>query len=134
MVKGNDQGFTLLEVLIAGVILFITVAAATSVFSSAVKSKLAASSTIKSSVYAKYIASNISFLMQQGERSGSSNFDGVNYSWRAQQSDRKPIRQIPQEGSSSQSVNGNAILWRVELQLEEQHRAQNFSFAVTTWE
>lgn len=133
-------GFSLLEVLIAGFILFLVVSTASVVFSGAIKSKVNAENAVLMHGYTPLIAEHVATLVTMGESSGSSRFLDVEYSWVAKSQKQKPIQALSdglQGGSDNQPLavagtNKTATLWLVTVNLRGSTRKE-FSFNVTTW-
>lgn len=133
----NKNGFTLLEVLVAGFILFISITTATVVFSSAKKSNQVATSTIKVAGYVPLIRDHIKTTLTTETKptSGEGYFMGLEYSWNAKLSDNRPAK-------SSFSVEGGVLntnsrlinLWKVNLVVKEKERESDYAFFVTGWD
>lgn len=121
----STRGFTLIEVLIAGVILFMVIAATTMVYRSALLSSNKAQDVLAISGYIPQIVDNITDQLQQQDTGTQTSLQGqglsmqINYNWQG--------RLIQAKGAPSvlDSFTGELLaqparyrLWQIELELK----------------
>lgn len=110
------KGFTLIEVLVASFILFLVIGTVTITYSGAVKGTLSASEAVKLHSYVPLLAEHITLSVRAGERNGKDNFLDIQYEWKTQLLESKPVAQFYDQNSfQMQSSNKDAFLWQVLL-------------------
>jgi len=120
----RQQGFTLIEVLIAGVILFMVIASTTLVYRSALLSSNKAQQTLTITGYIPIIADNITEQLQQldlgkqNKLQGDGRFMDVSYSWQGSLIQAKAAQPLL-DGFSGQTVEQapRYRLWQIDLEL-----------------
>lgn len=130
------KGFTLLEVLVAGFILFMSLSTATIVFTASTKSSASATNSIKISGYTPFIRNDIKIALTGEDRktSGNGHFMGLTYDWRAQITDSDKATAVFLEESAGFEQDTRTItLWSVDLTVFNGERAEDFHFLVTSW-
>ncbi len=135
--KNNQQGFTLIEVLIAAIILFSAIALVAELFSaSSLSSKKAAkiaqynqtiplaNRKIQQEVLTRAKNRNLTSLQ------GSENLFGINFTWRAERiAFLPPARQAEDEDSRPAKFG----LFTVVVDTEQGSRKAEYQFDVATW-
>lgn len=133
----GSRGFTLLEVLIAGVILFMVVGTGTVVYTSALKSTSSAMNALERAAYVpiliESIKSQIRVITETKEYKGDGGLpDGSRYRWTAVIKDSLPALQVFSEESGGFSDSAKTIeLWQVELVLNDGRTTRQIEFVVT---
>tara|TARA_B110000046_G_C12725676_1_gene286454 strand:- start:114 stop:524 length:411 start_codon:yes stop_codon:yes gene_type:complete len=132
----RQRGFTLLEVLLAGFILFITITAMTMVYRGAIltSSKAEASLTMSAALpfIRPLVTDQIRAKTEPDDRLGAGQYGTVNYSWTAIVSHRgRPSLEMLE-------VNGAGdvyeyLLWNVQLTLSLNNRVEKYIFQEMTW-
>gem|GEM_PF-1563203 len=127
-------GFTLLEVLISGFILFLALTAMSEVYRGALLSSIKAESALQISSAVPSIHSNIVEVMRENSNSdlryGEGKFGHLEYSWKAM-----PIY----EGEPSQFLQedyGDEIryfLWQIDLEVTNKTQTRGYSFLEVSW-
>lgn len=129
----KQAGFTVIEVLIASFILFLVISSASLIFSSTVKSKQSATQSLLLYSYVPVLMDHIEAQIQYHDNmtSGKGYFMGVNYTWRAAVSERKPVDF--EQGVGTTPTN-EALLWKVILTVSVDRKSENFDFSVVSWQ
>ena len=134
----NSKGFSLLEVLIAGVILFAAISTAALVYTSATKSAIQASKSISFSAQLPLILETIkSNLRQSGsvaDKNGQGNLPFGQYQWRAVAGQvKRPLPQLSVDSGQFSVPDVNIVLWSVELDVTIDNTSRQYSIFVTGW-
>ena len=132
-----SRGFTLLEVLVSGFILFLVVTTASMVFSGAIKAKLNAENSLRISAYAPLLTEHVMVEVKQNNLQGKGEFLGVSYRWSSERLAREPMISLSagvEQGKVSVVSQRNALLWNVTLTLEEGRNRETFVFETVAWE
>jgi hypothetical protein len=131
----KHNGFTLLEVLVAGFILFISLSAATLVFTSSNKSSASATSAAKISVYSSLIRDDIKISLTGDDKinSGSGSFMDINYRWLAKIEESKDAVSMLPEDAGSEDLLQKITLWNVDMVLSLDDKEHDYQFFVTSW-
>jgi Tfp pilus assembly protein PilE len=121
----STKGFTLIEVLIAGVILFMVIAATTMVYRSALLSSNKAQDVLAISGYIPQIVDNITDQLQQQDTGTQNSLQGqglsmqINYNWQGRLIQAKSAPPV------IDSFTGELLaqparyrLWQIELELK----------------
>jgi prepilin-type N-terminal cleavage/methylation domain-containing protein len=138
------RGFTLIEVLVAGFILFLVVSSASIVFNGAVKSKQSATTSLISNAYVPILIEHISVQVRKRTDGpdvlqGQGHFLGVDYNWQAAVVRRAPVKPQRNDESGEQSGNiqgessGEALLWQIQLFTDVDRKQHDYIFNVTSW-
>lgn len=135
----KTRGFTLIEVLIASLILFVVISSATIVFNGAVKSKQNATSAITNYAYVPILMEHVAVQIRResssevNEIQGKGHLFGADYRWQATIEREAPIKTGP-TGESAAALQGQrAILWGVAVTVLYNNREQDYIFNVTSW-
>ncbi len=133
------KGFTLVEVMIAGVILIMTVTAMTMVYRTAALSSGKASDNVNFSGSVGMIFNTIQGHVRGGNAtqpmSGSGNLADVNYSWSTQLIDKKGAAEkfdIDEGKWMEQPVR--YYLWNVELIVTKGNKERIYNYKELSWE
>lgn len=139
MNKANIKGFTLLEVMVASVILISSIAAISISYRGALIASQRADNNIQVSGVMPVIMAQVSEGLQQldnGENKLVQNGEswGVKYQWQAELIDFKspPERFDPDEGDFIVD-KPRFRLWLVDLQVEKGSVIQNYQFNELSW-
>lgn len=137
-----QQGFSLIEVLVASLILFLTVTIMLTLYQGAILSSQKAEDSLESIPYIKQLQNNISEalemhsdlspIIQDGE------IDDVSYTWSARVITKG--RAAHPENPSLDQINGSArsvttiiYLWEVQLTITYNGTDSEFTFWELTW-
>ena len=136
MFPKRQQGFTLLEVLLAGFILFLTIATMTMVYRGALLSSSKAEQSLQMSAAVLPVREVISDGFRNGDFSLSGSGEGTygqySYTWEAYlDSTGKAESTIPEFGSQNRMYEFK--LWRVEMTLTDGPRYRNYEFRELSW-
>lgn len=82
--KSSEQGFTLLEVLVAGVLLFAAVATAAQVYRGALHAFSRAQDTTQIQAVVPLLLSQVQYHLDQGEQQGEGQFGPIIYRWQSE--------------------------------------------------
>lgn len=132
----KQSGFTLVEALIASLIMFIAIGIFTMVFRGAIISSQKASANIEISAAANLVVERISAELTNRHSGKNANGEGkifdFNYTWRAKvkSSAKPPSRYL---GGSKVQADHTAKLWQVDLTFEKDERIVAFQFEEVTW-
>ncbi len=141
MFKGtrHSDGFTLLEVLVASVILISSIAAISLSYRGALVASQRADINIQIAGVMPIIVAQISERIKQLDDGGTELSDsgknfGVEYSWQAQLINFKaaPERFDPDEGNFIQD-SARYRLWRLDLQVEKNGLKQQYQYNEFSW-
>lgn len=136
MIHLNQKGFTLIEVLIASFIMFISIAAFTLVFRSSILSSEKAEENVSNSAYVEVIFGEISGVLFQHKNSselqGSGNLFGMRYTWQAKviDSTRPPARYF---GDTLTQADHLAKIWLIELSVSYNQKVSEYQYQEVTW-
>jgi len=136
--RRKQIGFTLIEILIAGVILFSVISIVSTVYRGAVLSSGKASRSIELSAAVPLLLDTIRFHIRQSKESSSLNqegiIDGIIFQWQANiiKEGAPPKRFSPEDGSII-DFSPRFYLWKVELQLEKGERQEYYEFEELSW-
>lgn len=133
----NQQGFTLIEVLVASFILFLVIAAVTLVYRGALISSHKAERALKFSSLVEPISENIKLQLQSStnsERQGQGTMGEINYNWHATQTfqAKSPPSADAESGNISQG-NKTFRLWDITLNLELKSASRQYHFSEVSW-
>jgi prepilin-type N-terminal cleavage/methylation domain-containing protein len=134
--KTRVKGFSLIEVLIASFILFISLAVFTQVFRSAIISSEKAEHNVLIALYTQLISDKISTELKNSHQLSALNSGGsmmgVKYTWAASilSVSKPPKRYIGQVLSQAEHI---VKLWQVKLVIEHDNKISEYSFEEVTW-
>ncbi|MGI2120357.1 PulJ/GspJ family protein [Shewanella oncorhynchi] len=134
----KSKGFTLIEVMVAGVILFIALSSMTMVYRTAVISSLKASGNVTFSsnvgLIINTIQGNIRNTHLSEPSSGEGTVGGVNYKWSTSLIENKGAakRFDVDEGMWVEQPK-KFYLWNVELVVEQGNKTRNYHFKELSW-
>ncbi|WP_170309532.1 PulJ/GspJ family protein [Litorilituus lipolyticus] len=134
-IRHPHQGFTLIEVLIASVILFAIItllyqAIAQSTHSSDIARKNLEINSVMPLITGK-IKSQLSGRFFQVQNSGEGELLGINYIWHAEQLQKKPLRQSFADQDFENYTN--IFLWQVSLTLHSHSKNQTIRYQEVSW-
>ena len=132
------RGFSLLEVLIAGVILFASISAASLVYTSATKSSQQASRAISFAAQVPLVVETIKTNLRQSSSSSQQYGEGPllfgQYNWNATAEQvKRPIPILSVDSGQFQSPDIDIVLWKVNLTVTINEDQRQYSFYVTGW-
>mgnify|MGYP001597454332 FL=1 len=132
----QQQGFTLLEVLLAGFILFLTIVTMSMVYRGALLSSSKADASLQMSAAVLPVREIISDGFRNGDFSLSGSGEGTygqySYSWEAYlDSTGMTESSIPEFGYQNRVYEFK--LWRVEMILTDGSRYRNYEFRELSW-
>jgi Tfp pilus assembly protein PilV len=135
-VGSKSDGFTLLEVLLAGFLLFLTISAMTMVYRGAVLSSDKADSSMSVSASApsirRLVTAELRASEQEYDRSGFGQFGAMDYSWQAKTVYQgRPSLEILEVNGSGDVVE--YFLWEVELTIRKKNLTRKYSFTELSW-
>jgi len=134
--KKSVMGFTLIEVLIASFIMFISLAAFTLVFRSALLSSEKAELNVSSAAYTNLIVGKISSELKNSHQLTTSQGTGLllgrKYQWQARviSATNPPARYF---GNVLAQAEHQAKLWQVNLSVQVGNKLSDYSFEEITW-
>lgn len=136
----NKNGFTLIEVLVAAVIIFATIATTTMIYSGAVQSSRKAEQALAISGYLPMLIEQIESELRQRDTGSGSRIQGngqisrIQYQWQAELTDRTApmARPDPLSGELIQQP-ARYRTWKVSATLSYMDKSQAFDFAVLTF-
>lgn len=136
--NSKQQGFTLIEVLIAGFILFIVLVTVSQVYQAANRSSERATAMVTMQGVTPLLLDTIRFRIREAnseepmEQEGILN--GVIFQWRASIVQRgAPPDRIDVEQGEMISFEDKFFLWQVDLTLKLENTERSFEFQELTW-
>ena len=133
MSENNQAGFTLLEVLIASVILFSVIVTSTLVYRGAILSSDKAEQALSVSVAAhaiqRIVTDDFRQLTDRSQPLGEGRYGEVTYSWRAEET---------HTGTRTGAVDGSTparefSLWQIHLTISKGKMTKQFQFSEISW-
>lgn len=127
-----SRGFTLIEVLVATLILFATLGAMTELLRTTLMSSGSAEGALVLSQAAAELQPQIAFSIEHGgaaaaRQGGEGRHGSIRYRWSA-----KKLREAPRFAPAGEELGGPVyppvILWNIELQIEDRRRQRRFFF------
>jgi prepilin-type N-terminal cleavage/methylation domain-containing protein len=142
-----QAGFSLIEVLVAAVILFAVVTASLLIYRSAMATSIRAESALRMSMDIPQARQLVTAQLQGGfanpPRSGRIELSGVNVSWQAQFAGSGQLTNLDavtitrpgtNSGSEQVALDRKFYLWDVTLDAELGRQRRTFSFRELTWD
>ncbi|MCF2862038.1 prepilin-type N-terminal cleavage/methylation domain-containing protein [Pseudoalteromonas sp. MM17-2] len=116
------QGMTLIEVLIASLILFIAISAMTFVMRSSLLHEGRLNRAVELGLVAELLKDQITYeYTQQQQTQGQWRFKARNYQWQVSELEHKPAQRfISSEGQSDTPESGHIVLYQVRVYIETQ--------------
>jgi len=136
MQPSRESGFTLLEVLLAGFILFITISTMTMVYQGAVIASEKANASLKLSAAISPIRQLITDGFQYGifaeQKEGHGQYGSVTYYWKAVMVQKGMPSEVIQE-DSGMGESLRFFLWQIDLNLVSESMTRNYQFSEISW-
>ena len=145
--RRHQQGFSLVEVLVAAVILFMVVTVSLVIYRAAMSTSIRAESALRLSMDIPQARELITREMQSGfsnpPRSGRLTLSGVDISWEAQLLSSGQVTDLEAvtiggggSGAAAQTIalDRKFYLWEVSLLATLGKQQRNFSFKELTWD
>ena len=137
--SSKQQGFTLIEVLIAGVILFSVLVTVSQVYQGANRSSERATAMVTMQGIVPLLLDTIRFRLRSAENLEPVNqegiLNGVTFQWQATVVQRgAPPDRIDVEAGEMISFDDKFYLWQVDLTLQLGNTERTFQFQELTWE
>lgn len=130
----RSQGFSLVEVLVAALILFMVLTAVTVTYTGAVKSSLSAVESINLNVYSPMIAEDISVRVKAGQRNGEGRLLNIKYEWRTDLLESAEIAKFYDSAEFTIKTSQKQVfLWEVTLETTFNNRSQSQTFKAISW-
>lgn len=134
----RSKGFTLIEVLIAATILFISVSAMTLVYRTASISSITASKNVSFSgsvgLILNTIKSEVRGSNATSPQSGSGHIAGTDYSWQTELvSKSAPPSRFDVDSGNWVTPPDRFYLWKVELKINNESKEKNYNFKEISW-
>jgi len=134
----KQQGFTLIEVLVAGLILIIVISTMTYVYRTAVLSSTKASNSVKLSGSVGLILTSIQSRIRGNHAtepmSGQGVINGVKYQWQSTLINNKPAPPRFNAGDGSfQPQASRYFLWQVNLSVQHNTLVKSYEFQEVSW-
>ena len=126
----KQHGFTLLEVLLAGFILFLTLTTLTEVYRGALLSSSKAEQVLSMTGPIPSIKAIISdAVIEGGERSGEGSYGGLDYAWVATLAYQgRPTLAILEE-----APNAKFFLWDIRVKVIKGNLVRDYNFRELSW-
>lgn len=136
--RKKQTGFTLIEILISGVILFSVISIVSTVYRGAVLSSSKASQSIELSATIPLLLDTIRFHIRQSNENNTLHqegmIDGITFEWKATViKEGAPPKKFSPEDGSIIDFSTRFYLWKVELQLEKGERQEYYEFEELSW-
>lgn len=133
-----QQGFSLIEVLIASFILFIVITTMTLVYRGAVLSSEKAENSLILSTYSELLIEQIKIKLKANHGADSLEEKGslgeLEYSWQANIIEsKKSIPRLNAESGNNESSVSTFSLWQVNLQLKQGSSQRSYSYRELSW-
>jgi len=134
--RKGEKGFSLIEVLIASFIMFISLATFTMVFRSAMVSSTKAELNVSTAAYADLIVSKVASELKKHHGKASHTNAGVligrEYFWNAEvvQHTQPPAVYV---GQTLVQPEHQAKLWSIKLTIKTDNKSVNYRYQEVTW-
>lgn len=137
----QERGFTLVEVLVAGLILFLTIASTTLIYRSSALSSQRAEMAIVLNGYLPFAMEKIEIEMNSPNYARSENLNGkgevagIRFDWSARKNLRKsPLPRLGPLGGEMIEQPARYSIWRVELRMYYQGESKVFEYQELTYQ
>ena len=131
--ENSQAGFTLLEVLIASVILFSVIVTSTLVYRGAILSSDKAEQALSVSVAAhsiqRIVTDEFRQLKDRSQPSGEGRYGEVTYRWRAEETHKGTRTGAPDGSTPARQFS----LWRIHLTISKGKMTKQFQFSEISW-
>jgi len=128
--SNREQGFTLLEVLLAGFILFLTLTALTEVYRGALLSSSKAEQVLSMTGPIPSIRIIISdAVIEGGARSGEGSYGGLDYAWAA----TLAYQGRPSLAILEETPNTKFFLWDINVKVTKGNLVRDYNFRELSW-
>jgi type II secretory pathway pseudopilin PulG len=140
MNKSKQQGFTLIEILVAGTILFIVLVAVSQSYKTSVNNSDRAATVLENYATVPYLTETIAHYLHQSNPNEVIEQEGVlderRFSWRAEVAERgRAPERMSADSGDFETQPERFYLWNVELTLYvSNERAETFSYQELTWQ
>ena len=137
--NARAQGFTLLETLIAALILFSVLATMTEVLRTTLSSSVSAEASLALAEAAAALRPQVSLALRASDprarrHEGEGNYGATRYRWLAEKLDQGETLTVVEGESLAPQDRGRPIyFWRVELTVSEGKRERTFQFNELSW-
>lgn len=136
--NNKQQGFTLIEVLVASFILFLVIASVTMVYRGALLSSFKAEQVLRFSSMvepiSEQIRSQIKDASGEGDKQGNGAMGELTYHWSATVSQQGTApEQFNFESGEVEAGKVTFYLWHIELQLQFKTATRQYQFTEVTW-
>ena len=135
----RQAGFTLLEILVAALILFSVLATMTEVLRTALGSSVSAEASLALSEAAAALRPQVTEALragdpQAGAQDGAGTYGETAYRWRAEAIDQGETLTVVEGEALTEPERGRPlVLWRVELTVLAGKRERTFQFTELSW-
>lgn len=143
----SSLGFTLIEVLIASLILVLSLVTAMNVYQGAMQNSQSASQTLYFNQYVLLLRTQITEQIRNHSSSGQQRLENtfqyaeMNVQWQARLAatgvpfhpDNLPIDTITQTGQNAPQAATPVFLWQVTMQLNYENKHQDYEFWEISW-
>lgn len=133
----NAKGFTLIEVMVAMLLLLSAIALTNAVYSNAVSATLKAERSLMLSQYMPMILAETRRQVRESNGqslTGSGRLRGIEYNWEAELLERgAPPARFDAEAREFRRYEQKFSLWQVSLNLQHQGRTQRVQFKEVSW-
>lgn len=136
--KNKQQGFTLLEVLVAGFILFLVLTSATLIYRGAILSSMKAERSITVNGYLPLMMSEIQSIIRENndsdQQKGAGNLAALQYKWQATviEVGAAPSNYIP-EFQSVVEYPKRYKLWQVSIHVTRKDYQKDYRYIEFSW-
>ena len=134
----KNRGFTLIEVLIAAVILFGSISIVSQAFRGSVTSSVKAKRSVQAAAIVPFLLSTIEYRLQNQSLNEVAFQEGVidkaMFTWTASviKKDGPPARLSPEDGEVT-IFDDKFYLWQVNLTVQQQETKNEYSYKQITW-
>ena len=133
MRSNHSGGFTLIEVLLSGLILFVTIASMTSVYRGAIlaseKSENSLDMSAAMHAVRRVVTDNFRYGDFLGEPGGQGSHGEIDYSWSAEITHKGTLLGSPDGSTSEREFS----LWNVDITLNHGRAVRTYSFSEIKW-
>lgn len=129
----QQAGFTLIEVMVAGLLLFVAIGLASVTYQSSLKTDATAQNRIRDAVYLRFIEAEIKEQLRQNPliKKGQVKWQADEYPWEVKQTFSKNSKAgFDTESGSDIAVGKQLLLHKLSVELER----KNHEFVYLTWQ